>query len=93
MSHFFASVRERALALADTGDCADWPAVAEQLAKEGYGKRVIVTLGRDHALKTELRRAIQCARDRRERAEAENPAKASKRMSPALPLHHLGRRR
>ena len=87
---FEASAFDRAFALAATADYADWPGVAEALAREGYGPRAISKLGRDKHFKRALTAAILGAQKAREAAEAE--LKEPSRMSPAFPLSALGRK-
>jgi hypothetical protein len=91
VSDFFASPLERAFALVDAGHYVTWPQVAERLAREGYGPRAISQLGRDRQFKRCLAAAMLAAEERRRAADTE--LKAVSRMSPALPIAALGRRR
>ena len=90
MSDFFASARDRANALAASAEYANWPQIAEKLAKEGYGPRAISTLGRDRDFKRALDTVILVAVTQREQTAA--AAKAAMKFSPAVSPWALGRK-
>jgi hypothetical protein len=85
------SAFDRAFMLAESGNYPDWPGVAEQLAREGYRPSVISGFGRDRSLKRALVAVILEATKRLE-ADA-RVRKSPTRMSPALPVWALGRRK
>jgi hypothetical protein len=64
------SARERALALALSGDYLLWPTIAQALAGEGFGAAAIKQIGKDRAVQREITARILAA----ERAYPTAPA-------------------
>jgi hypothetical protein len=55
------SARQRALALADSGDYVLWPNIAAVLASEGFGRSAIQQIGRDRSAQREISARILAA--------------------------------
>jgi hypothetical protein len=65
------SARERALALAASGDYLLWPNIARVLASEGFGAGAIKQIGKDRAVQCEITARILAAERARPAAPAE----------------------
>jgi hypothetical protein len=61
VSHPDLSARQRAYALASTGDYLLWPPIANVLVNEGYSAAVIKQLGKERAAQREIAARIHAA--------------------------------
>jgi hypothetical protein len=91
MSNLHASAVDRLQVLLESGHFETWPQIAAQLAFEGYAASTIARIGRDRQRRRQIaERLLEVAQAIE---EGLRPKVDCKRMSPALRMDSLARRR